>query len=274
MKQIPASPTPPPEWHAQVPRSILRHALFGFTLMAVAFGGFGVWAFRAPLAAAVISQGSFVATGQNKIVQHLEGGIIKEILVQEGDHVTAGEPILRLDETLARATKRELHLRRIRLIATERRLLTQYREEDVFELPEEVLAEIGDREVAAILDSQRHAFNVSRSSLANDLAMIERNLDALEARKRGYQMQLASFVERTLLLEEELRLKQELYDKGLTRREDVSALRRVQLDSQGQIARLNGQIAETVEMMGKHVTQGEKARDEYRTAALAELQAI
>ena len=51
------------------------------------FGGFGTWAFTAPLAAAIIAQGSFVATGQNKIVQHLEGGIIKELLVSEGDTV-------------------------------------------------------------------------------------------------------------------------------------------------------------------------------------------
>ncbi|MFV0475213.1 MAG: HlyD family type I secretion periplasmic adaptor subunit [Pikeienuella sp.] len=272
MKQIQANNAMPGEWHAAVPRSIFRHALFAFTLMAVAFGGFGVWAFRAPLAAAVIAQGSFVATGQNKIVQHLEGGIIKEILVEEGDTVRIGEPILRLDETLARATRRELQLRQIRLIATEQRLLAQYEERDRFEIPEDLLAESGDREINAILDSQRQAFNVARSSLMNDLTMIERNLDALDARKRGYEMQLGSFRERTALLDEELRLKQQLFDKGLTRREEISALRRVQLDSEGQIARLDGQIAETAEMMGKHVTQLEKARDEYRTAALTDLQ--
>ena len=55
------------------------------------FGAFGVWGAVAPLAAAVIAQGSFVATGQNKIVQHLEGGIIKEMLVNEGDY-RQGQP--------------------------------------------------------------------------------------------------------------------------------------------------------------------------------------
>ena len=80
----------------------------GLLLMVVTFGGFGAWAFLAPLAAAVISQGSFVATGQNKIVQHLEGGIIEEILVEEGDQVEAGQLLLRLDETAALANEREL----------------------------------------------------------------------------------------------------------------------------------------------------------------------
>ena len=73
------------EWYSGVPRSIRKQTVAGLVLIGVSFGGFGTWAMTAPLAAAVIAQGSFVATGQNKIVQHLEGGIIKELLVDEGD---------------------------------------------------------------------------------------------------------------------------------------------------------------------------------------------
>ena len=81
------------DWSEDLPRSVTRHVLFGIVLLMVAFGGFGLWAFRAPLSAAVLAPGSFVATGRNKIVQHLEGGIIDAILVNEGDHVTAGQPL-------------------------------------------------------------------------------------------------------------------------------------------------------------------------------------
>ncbi|WP_312798585.1 biotin/lipoyl-binding protein, partial [Tianweitania sp.] len=91
------------EWYAEVPRSIRKHTIFGMVLLAVILGGFSAWGFTAPLAAAVISQGSFVATEQNKIVQHLEGGIIEEILINEGDKVTAGQPLIRLDKTAAQA---------------------------------------------------------------------------------------------------------------------------------------------------------------------------
>ena len=63
----------PDTWYQDVPRSIGKQAAVGLLLMLVTFGGFGAWAMMAPLAAAVIAQGSFVATGQNKIVQHLEG---------------------------------------------------------------------------------------------------------------------------------------------------------------------------------------------------------
>lgn len=262
------------EWYAEVPRSIRGHAIFGLALMLVAFGGFGVWAFGAPLAAAIISQGSFVATGQNKIVQHLEGGIIQEILVTEGATVIEGEPVLRLDETLAKASKRELFLRQVRLAATEARLLAQHRGLDRLTLPADVLNFAADPEVATILDSQRLAFDVAASGRANDLMLIERNIDALDARQNGLARQLATFAGQLQLLDEELASKDDLLEAGLTRRDAVTALRRMRLDAQGQVARLEAEAAELVEMRAKFGTQIEKTRDEYSRAALTEMQAV
>src|SRR3954467_1627269 len=100
-------------WYVDVPRSIRPHAMIGMTLTIGCFGAFGVWGATAPLAAAVITQGTFVATGQNKIVQHLEGGIIKDLLVNEGDFVKVNQPLVRLDETTARVNERQVLLRRV-----------------------------------------------------------------------------------------------------------------------------------------------------------------
>ena len=72
--------------------------------------GFGVWGNMAPIAGAVVASGVFVATGQNKIVQHLEGGVIREIYVKEGDIVEAGQTLVELDDTTARAELRRLEL--------------------------------------------------------------------------------------------------------------------------------------------------------------------
>src|ERR1700755_3392207 len=100
------------QWYSEVPRSIWKHTAVGLLLVAVAFGGFGSWAFTAPLASAIIAQGSFVATGQNKIIQHLEGGIIKELMVGEGQVVHEGDILLTLDPTAPLANERALKLRR------------------------------------------------------------------------------------------------------------------------------------------------------------------
>ena len=262
------------DWYSGVPRSITRHAVFGLTLMLVAFGGFGLWALRAPLAAAVIAQGSFVATGQNKIVQHLEGGIISDILVTEGAAVAEGETILRLDETLAEASKRELLVRRHRLEATEARLLAQNNQMDEPVFPAALRALDDDPEIASILDGQRLAFDVAQSGFASDIALIERNIDAIDARRIGYEQQLASVQSQLGIIEEELAAKDDLLAEGLSLRDEVSALRRSMLDAGGQIARLEAEIAEIDKMRLKFETQIQKTRDEYGRATLAELQAI
>lgn len=263
------------EWYSNVPRSIRRHAIFGIVLMFVAFGSFGAWAFRAPLAAAVIAQGSFVATGQNKIIQHLEGGIIKEILVAEGDQVTAGQVLLRLDETASLANGRELQLRKHRLEATEARLLAEYDEKELLKFPTalEVLGQT-DAELEAVLASQTLAFNVSRRAMSQDLTLLVRNSDALEVRKVGYETQLGSHRRQLELLTEEHAAKLELFNKGLNRRPEVIAVERVMIEAEGQIGRLEAEIAEIEQIQRKYEVQIEKARSEYRQAALDELQVV
>lgn len=138
----------PAEWYDNVPRSVSKHMLFGIALLIFSFGGFGLWAFKAPLAAAVISQGSFVATGRNKIVQHLEGGIISEILIKEGDTVEKGQPIVTLDETAALATERELFLRQVRLEAMETRILAEHSGAETLRFPPALAAMRSDYDVA------------------------------------------------------------------------------------------------------------------------------
>jgi HlyD family secretion protein len=264
----------PAEWYADVPRNVWRHALIGFSLMAFAFGGFGVWAFQAPLAAAVMAQGSFVATGENKVIQHLEGGIISEILVHEGDTVVEGQPIIRLDGTLATATKRELEVRRARLESTEARLLAEHQGAETLIFPASLTEQGLDPEIASIMEGQRKGFTVARSALANDLALIARNIEALDARRHGYEIQRETLAAQELILTEELANKQVLLDKGILSRDTISALRRALLEAQGQGARLESEMLEIDSMRGRYATQIERTLDEHRDAALTELQGI
>lgn len=263
------------DWHEDVPRSITKHTIFGVCLMILAFGGFGAWAFRAPLAAAVISQGSFVATGRNKIVQHLEGGIIREITVREGDKIEAGDVLVILDQTAALANRRELEIRKSRLEATAARLFSEYRELEEVKYPAALMAGAReDYEIASIIDGQTLSFNVARASLENDISLLQRNMNALELRIEGYRVQLASHKELVGLLEEEHQTKNDLFKSGLIRQSDVNALLRAKVEAQGQIGRLQAQVNENEELRLKHESQILKARSLYRETALDELQVI
>ncbi|MAO28304.1 MAG: secretion protein HlyD [Roseovarius sp.] len=264
----------PPEWYAEVPRNVSKLVIFGFVLLLTTFGGFGLWAFTAPLAAAVISQGSFVATGSNKIVQHLEGGIIKEILIEEGDNVVAGQPLLRLDETSALATERELFLRQIRLEAMEARILAEYNQKETLTYPAHLEALRSDFNIAAMLDGQRVVFNVALQQMKNDVKLLQQNIEALTVRAVGYQQQLISSRAQHAILLEDSNAKQTLLDQGLIRRSEFNALRRAIAEIEGQIGRLIAEVDEITEVKRRYEAQIAQAVSERRGAALDELQVV
>lgn len=267
-------PKDPAVWYAEVPRSIHRFVTVGLILLVVCFGGFGVWSFSAPLAAAVIAQGSFVATGRNKIVQHLEGGIIEDIKVIEGQSVIKGQVLMTLDQTSAESNERELFIRKIRLQAMSQRLSAENNERDRLEFSPELIEASNDVEVMAILDGQKISFDVSRKTLLNDIALLERNMEALKIRSSGFEAQLESMVRRSEILQEEFETKQVLFKKGLVRKGDINTIRRVQAEAEGQLARLSAETAEINQMLLKYEEQISRTRSAYREAALDELSVI
>ncbi len=261
-------------WHAEVPRSIRKQAVSGLALMIVCFGGFGAWAFKAPLAAAVITQGSFVATGQNKVVQHLEGGIIKSILVNEGDQVRQGQPLVTLDETAARGNDRQLFLRLARLEAINARLDAEQGEKDDVVFPDFLKQQTADPEVAGILASQAQNFTGSRSKLKSDLQLLGSNISALRFRAEGYDSQRKSMQTQLKFLKDELAAKSELLARGLIRRTETNALSRAIADAHGQIGRLGAEVSESGAEIAKFEGQISQTRAIYRQAALDEMQKI
>ncbi|WP_170426593.1 HlyD family type I secretion periplasmic adaptor subunit [Ruegeria arenilitoris] len=267
-------PKDPTVWYAEVPRSISRFVVIGLIMLVVCFGGFGIWSFRAPLAAAVIAQGSFVATGRNKIVQHLEGGIIDDIKVIEGQTVKQGQVLMTLDQTSAEANERELFIRKIRLQAMTERLSAEYNEKERLEFSPDLIEASDDVEVMGILDGQKISFDVSRKTLLNDIALLQRNMEALKIRSSGFEAQLDSMIRRSEILQEEFETKEALFEKGLVRKGDLNTIRRVQAEAEGQQARLMAETAEINQMILKYEEQITRTRSAYREAALDELGVI
>lgn len=261
-------------WYEEVPRSIARQSVVGVILLVVCFGGFGIWAGFAPLAAAVIAQGSFVATGQNKIVQHLEGGVIREILVSEGDHVIEGQPLVQLDETSALANERQLFLRRARLDAIVARLTTQSEVKTAIAFPSELTGSAVDPEIAEILASQRLNFEASQRKLNSEIELLNNNIAALEFRVGGYEAQQQALTLQIRFLHDEYAGKKKLYEQGLLRKPEISAIQRAMAEADGQSGRLAAEIDETRAQMARYRQQKQQTLAAYRQAALDELQSV
>ncbi|ACI57257.1 type I secretion membrane fusion protein, HlyD family [Rhizobium leguminosarum bv. trifolii WSM2304] len=260
------------EWYSDVPRSIRMHSIVGLTVLFTSFGGFGFWAATAPLASAVIAQGSFVATGNNKIVQHLEGGIIKEMRVSEGDTVREGDILLTLDPTASRSNERMLQLRRLRLEAVVTRLRAEAQGLQEFQLPAIVTKEAGDPDINAIIQSQNIVFHSKQIKLEEQLNLIEKNIQSLEYRFAGYTGQKESFERQLSLLTEERDSKARLVKVGYMRKTDLLAIERAIADAMGDIARLNGEINESEAEIAKFRQEAVIAVNSNKQAALDALE--
>ncbi|QRZ15466.1 HlyD family type I secretion periplasmic adaptor subunit [Paracoccus methylovorus] len=260
--------------YERVPRSVTGHLVFGLVLLVLSLGGFGTWAFRAPLSAAVMAPGSFVATGRNKIVQHLEGGIIREILVDEGDAVTEGQTLIRLDRTASIANRRELELRRARLEAISARLRAEYAGAETLTFNDFLLEHKEETSFAAIMAEQQAAFHAARAKVEGEVVLLKSNISASRSRIEGYERQLTAVETQLALLREDQGARASLLERGLVRRSDVNALSRAVADAEGESGRISALIAETQEAVRKAESEIEQTLAQHKQTALDESQGI
>jgi HlyD family type I secretion membrane fusion protein len=238
-------------WYAAIPRKTGAPIAFGIGVIMVMILGFGVWASTAPIAGAVVTTGVFVATGQNKIIQHLEGGVIHDIKVREGDIVAPGQTLISLDETTPRAELRRLVLRESRLMAIEVRLQAEIAEAENFALPQLLQERLQDPEIATIVNTQRATFQARRNNVKSDIISLERSIDGIEERISGTRKQLTSVHRQAQLIKEELSGKEQLLERGFIRKSEVLALRRTGANLEGEVGRLGGEIGDARERIAK-----------------------
>ena len=243
-------------WYNSLPRSTRLPTVAGAVIMAVVTMGFGVWGNMAPIAGAVVASGVFVVTGQNKIVQHLEGGVIREIYVREGDTVEAGQLLLELDDTVARAELQRLFLRRIRLTAIDARLQAEMREEPDIKLPSEISNWLASSpEVREIVDSQQMTFTARHNNLNSDVKSIDESIKALEERIQGSRVQLDAAKRQIVLLDEEIVTKDRLVQAGLVRKPELMVLQRTKANLEGEVGRIMGDIGDAKERIARALEQ-------------------
>jgi HlyD family secretion protein len=233
------------EWYRGVPLSAKWPIFTGLAMLVVWLGCFGVWAGVAPLNSAVVASGTFVATGQNKLVQHFEGGIIREIAVKDGDLVQANQVLVRMDDTAANARLRRLVLKKYRLLAMKARLEAEMSSSETIETPAALSQSARDPEIKAILERQRAELRARRASLATEESVLVKQIAGLEESIRGYQAQVKSTKERIALFAEELRDKNSLLGQQLVRKSDVLALRRSEASLGGELGEYLGRIADS-----------------------------
>jgi HlyD family type I secretion membrane fusion protein len=239
------------EWYRGVPLSAKWPILIGLAMLVVWLGCFGVWAGVAPLNSAVVASGTFVATGQNKLVQHFEGGIIREIAVKDGDVVQMNQVLVRMDDTAANAKLRRLILKKYRQLALKARLEAEMNSSETIETPAALSQSARDPEIKAIVERQHAELRARRASLATQESVLVKQIAGLEESIRGFQAQVQSTKDRLALFAEELKDKDSLLRQQLIRKTDVLALRRSEASLGGDLGEYLGRIADSKERIAQ-----------------------
>jgi HlyD family type I secretion membrane fusion protein len=226
-----------------------RAALIGVAAIVVFLGGFGTWAAVAPLESAAVAPGAVQVDFNRKTVQHLEGGIVARIMVRDGDVVAAGQELVRLDDTRARATLDLLRGRYLADRAVEARLIAERDGLDRIVFPSELKLLTG--EVETIVSGQNNIFKARRETLTTQRGILRQRIAALQAEVTGLTAKIAAQGTQLRLVAEELVDVRSLYEQGLAKKARMLALERAvaeiegdRADNRAKVARARQQITE------------------------------
>lgn len=226
------------------PSDSIRHvALAGWLIIAVFFGGIGTWALTAPLNGAVVASAVVKIDGNRKSVQHLDGGIVKELHVREGERVLAGDLLIVLDETQTRAEYEVLTQQYAMLRATEVRLLTELDHRSDLVLPSDLKARSEYPYFTSVWNGQLSQFESRRASLEGQGSVIREKINQLRSQIVGAEAQVKSFSDQISSVRNEAKEIAPLVERGLIARPRILQLERTAYGLEGQIADTNANIA-------------------------------
>ena len=234
----------------------LRHDLrpsawIGIATVVVFFVIGGGWAATAPLSGAVIASGLVSPESSRQTVQHLEGGIIREIRVREGDHVEAGQPLVSLQDVSAKSDVGTLTTRLRALAATEARLRAERLDGSTIDFDHPSLADRREAEVRAAIEQQIHQFKTRRANDQSRASILSQRIAQLQKQIDGAEHQLVGTRRQMALIREELRGVKELFEKGYERKPRLLELQRTEAGLLGTEGELQSRIARSMESIGE-----------------------
>jgi HlyD family type I secretion membrane fusion protein len=246
--------------------------LFGLFALFLLAGVFGYWAFTAEILGATVATGHFTARGQNRIVQHLEGGIVTEIAFKEGDSVKAGDVLVRLDATQIEAELASLASQADILTAQEARVLAERDGLDTIVYPDALMQRAAaNPSIAAYMADQTKEFEAARLRRQTETAILEFKIGSQEAEIAGYDTQNAAGAQQQTLNVEEIASLQGLFDQGLANQQRLTDVKRKSLDLQSEIGRRSSMAESGRQAVQQNQREIQKLSDEVVAQAASDL---
>lgn len=241
-----------------------RASRIGLWTLGIGFGGFLLWAGLAPLGEGVPTQGMVTIDTKSKPVQHLTGGIVKRVLVGEGDIVKEGQTLIELDEAVARANYEAVRQRYLGFRAMQGRLVAEQTGAPTITFHPDLKEAASDPLIRSQMMTQEQLFQSRRSALRAELQSIEEGVRGQQASLQAYEGMAASRRNQLSILQDELKHTRELVQEGYTPRNRQLELERAAADSQTAIVDTQGNSMRARHSIAEYQQRAIARQQEYR----------
>lgn len=216
---------------------------FGMVIFVAVFIFFGAWSALAPLHSAAVTEGTVMLAGNRKTIQHLEGGIIEQIVAKEGERIVAGQILMVLDETTSRANLELIVGQYLAAKATESRLIAERDNLPTIPFNQEIVSKADEPAVQTIINSQQNLFQSHQNAINSQVSILDQRIKQFNDEIQGLQAQEASSNSQLRLIQEEIDVVQKLLAKGQGTKPRLLALQRREAELVGIRGEYNAQIA-------------------------------
>jgi HlyD family type I secretion membrane fusion protein len=261
-----------PDKVAGVSMSTKRAAVVGFSVIALAFGGFGLWSTTVPIAGAVVANGQVVVASKRKQIQHPTGGVIRALHVEDGTVVKQGAVLVQLEDADALERFARTRDSYFLAVASEARLMAEALNQPEMQVPAELTAASAKNPtVQAIIVGQQQLFQVRSIELRGQLSIIEEQHEQLKNELAGLNAERESATQQIGLTKKELNTVEDLFEKGYTTRTRVFSLRREMTQLSGNAGRISASAARTRSALIENELKLMQARNQLLTVVQGEL---
>ena len=248
-------------------------ALAGYVLIFLTFGVLGSWAAVAKLDSAVVAPATIALEGNRRVVQHFEGGIVDEILVEEANSVEQGDVLLRLSAVEARSNLEVLSTRLDVSRMIEARLLAERKLKSDVEFPADLVSG-ENRVVAAVREDQSDLFREGRSILKSQEDILRSRMDQIEVQIEGLELQKSAFQRRIDNYTEMLDRMRDGESRGLIQGNVLSQREDEMIEIEANLGQVISDIAQARASIAETELQILQLTQEYRQKANTELEQI
>ncbi|WP_447955924.1 HlyD family type I secretion periplasmic adaptor subunit [Vreelandella sp. EE7] len=246
-----------------LPTSDKGYRKLGYLILIIALGGFILWSVTASLAIAVVAPGSVSIESFKRTVQHLEGGIVRELLVEDGDKVEAGDTLIVLSDTQSRS---QLEIARSQYLinrAMEARLLAEQEGAESMEIPEDI-QDVDSPRVQQVVAVQQALFTARRQSLQSSLESLDEQIIQMQEQIEGLEQRIGVNTRRMSSLRSEADDFRSLYREGLGDNQRLRELERLILQYEGDNAEFRANIAQLRSQISENRMQREIQQQDFQ----------